>query len=118
MAFHRRSNIFGRLVPADRTDRLHDRQPIPVDPCVDDPAVRHLVPGAGGRLPLLAARWIASEVPEVAARGAHAYGDQVALGDLVLEGHLDVRKGGYEAANCGFEAFARGQVIEALKILA
>src|SRR2546421_5782693 len=118
MAFHRRRHVCGRFVPADRTDRLHDRQPVPVDPRVDDPAFRHLVPGAGGGLPLLAARGITSENPEVGARRAHAHGDQVALGDLVLEGHLDVRKGGHEAANCGFEAFARGQVIEALKILA
>src|SRR5205814_7671508 len=97
MAFHRRRNLFGRLIPTDRADRLHDRQPVPVDPRVDDPAVRHLVPGAGGGLPLLAAWGITSENPEAAARRAHAHADQVALGDVVLERHLDVRQGGYEA---------------------
>src|SRR4051794_36292559 len=101
VAFHCYSCLFGGLVPADRTDRLHDRQPVPVDPCVDDPAVCDLVPGAGGGLPLLAAWWITAEIPQVSARRAHAHSDQVALGDLVFESHVDVGKGGHEAANCG-----------------
>src|SRR5438552_5395768 len=118
MAFHRGRNIFGRLVPADRTDRLHDGQPIPVDPCFDDLAVRHLIPGAGGRLPLLAAWWITSEIPEVRAGCADAHGHKIALGDLVFEGHFEVRKGGHESARRRFEPFARSQVVEADEILA
>src|SRR6266513_5617750 len=118
MAFHSRRNLFGGLVPADRTDRLHDREPIPVDPCVDDPAIRHLVPGAGSRLPLLAAWWITSEIPKVGARCAHADGDQIALGDLVFECHFEIRKGAHEAARRGLESFTRSQVVEARKILA
>src|SRR5437879_11861347 len=118
MAFHSRRSLFGRLVPADRTDRLHDREPIPVDPCVDDPAVRHLIPGAGSGLPLLAAWWITPESPEVGARCAHAHGDQIALGDLVFESHFEIGKGAHEAARRGSEPFARSQIVEVCKILA
>src|SRR5882762_8186250 len=111
-------DVFDNLVPADSSDRLHDREPVPVDPRVDDPAVLDLIPRAGGCLPFLAARGIAAERAKVRASRPHADRDQVSLRDLMLEAHLEIRKRRHETTCCRLESLVRGHVVDALEIFA
>src|SRR5438034_8040250 len=76
----------------DGTDRLHDREPVPVHPEVTDLSVLNLVPGAGSCFPMLSRRRDAPEIAEMRRVGADPDGDDVVLPNQVLDRHLHVWK--------------------------